>query len=125
MKRIIVCLLSIMLTVVSYGQSNEQSKDAFVLVKVFSKTGSTTATIDFGDGTPQKVFGNEKGKARVFKSNFEPINILIKDGWEIDKFSSLLNNFFTTTLWVMKKQITLETELKEEMITKMELIEGD
>ena len=104
MKRIAVLLLCIMLAVVTYGQSNDTGKDVFVLVKVFSKTGNTTASVDFGDGTPVMVFGNEKGKARVFESNFEPINLLIKDGWEIDKFSSLLNNFFTTTIWVMKKK---------------------
>lgn len=105
MKRTGLLFLFMMLSVVIYGQSNEQSKDVFVLVKVFSKIGNNTASIDFGDGTPVMVFGNEKGKARVFESNFEPINLLIKDGWEIDKFSSLLNNFFTTTIWVMKKKL--------------------
>lgn len=105
MKRITVLLLSVMLIAGIYGQSNDnQSKEVFVLVRVFSKTGSTTASIDFGDGTPEMVFANEKGKARVFESSFEPINLLIKKGWESEKFSSLLNNFFTTTLWVMKKK---------------------
>ena len=125
MKRIAVLLLCIMLAVVTYGQSNDTGKDVFVLVKVFSKTGNTTASIDFGDGTPVMVFGNEKGKARVFESNFEPINLLIKDGWEIDKFSSLLNNFFTTTIWVMKKKTSPESDLKEGMVTKLKLIDGD
>lgn len=96
-----------------------------MLVKVFSKTRNTTASVDFGDGTPVMVFGNEKGKAKVFESNFEPINLLIKDGWEIDKFSSLLNNFFTTTIWVMKKKTSSESDLKEGMVTKMKLIDGD
>lgn len=125
MKRIAVLLLCIMLAVVTYGQSNDTGKDVFVLVKVFSKTGNTTASVDFGDGTPVMVFGNEKGKARVFESNFEPINLLIKDGWEIDKFSSLLNNFFTTTIWVMKKKTSPESDLKEGMVTKLKLIDGD
>lgn len=125
MKRIAVLLLCIMLAVVTYGQSNDTGKDVFVLVKVFSKTGNTTASVDFGDGTPVMVFGNEKGKAKVFESNFEPINLLIKDGWEIDKFSSLLNNFFTTTIWVMKKKTSSESDLKEGMVTKMKLIDGD
>lgn len=125
MKRIAVLLLCIMLAVVTYGQSNDTGKDVFVLVKVFSKTGNTTASVDFGDGTPVMVFGNEKGKAKVFESNFVPINLLIKDGWEIDKFSSLLNNFFTTTIWVMKKKTSSESDLKEGMVTKMKLIDGD
>lgn len=125
MKRIAVLLLCIMLAVVTYGQSNDRGKDVFVLVKVFSKTGNTTASVDFGDGTPVKVSGNEKGKARVFESNFEPMNLLIKDGWEIDNFSSLLNNFFTTTIWVMKKKTNTESDLKEGMVTKMKLIDGD
>lgn len=125
MKRTGLLFLCMMLSVVIYGQSNEQSKDVFVLVKVFSKIGNNTASIDFGDGTPVMVFGNEKGKARVFESNFEPINLLIKDGWEIDKFSSLLNNFFTTTIWVMKKKVAPDINVKEGMTAQMKLIKGD
>ena len=45
MKRIAVLLLCIMLAVVTYGQSNDTGKDVFVLVKVFSKTGNTTAIL--------------------------------------------------------------------------------
>lgn len=116
MKRITVLLLSVMLAVVTYGQNNgEKNKEVFALVKVFTKTGETTATIDFGDGTPRLVFADDRDKKRKFNSNFEPINILIKNGWEIDKFSSLLNNFFTTTLWVMKKKVNEESEAKEGM----------
>lgn len=127
MKRIAVLLLGIMLAIASYGQNEDiqsndvQSKDIFVLVKVFSKTGNTTASIDFGDGSPVMVFADEKEKARVFESNFEPINLLIRHGWEIEKFSSLLNDFFTTTLWVMKKKIKEVSEIKE----GMKLIRGD
>ena len=116
MKRIIVLLLSVLLTVVSYGQNNvDQSREVYVLVKVFDKTGKTTATIDFGEGEPRLAFADEKDKIRNFASNFEPINLLLKNGWEIEKFSSVLNNYFTTTLWVMKKKVNDDSEVKEGM----------
>ena len=67
------------------------------------------------------VFADEKEKARVFESNFEPINLLIRHGWEIENSSSLLYDFLTTTLWVMKKKITEVSEIKE----GMKLIRGD
>ncbi|MBR1652157.1 MAG: hypothetical protein IJ692_02055 [Alloprevotella sp.] len=121
MKRISLLLLSVMLAVVTYGQSGKaetkdiQTKEVFVLVKVFDEKGKTTATIDFGDGTPRMVFADEKDKMRNFESNFEPISLLIKNGWEIDKFSSMLTNFFTVTLWVMKKKVNEESEIREGM----------
>ena len=122
MKRIKVLLIFLMLTIVTYGQSNgDQSRDVFVLVKVFTKTGSNTASIDFGDGTPLMVFADEKEKAKNFQTNFEPINMLIQNGWVIDNFSSMLNDFFTTTIWVMKKKVTEESEIKK----GMKLIRGD
>lgn len=111
MKRISVLLFSVMLAIVTYGQS----KEVYALVKVFDKTGKTTATIDFGDGEPRMVFADEKDKTRNFASNFEPIQLLIKQGWEIEKFSSVLNNYFTTTLWVMKKKVNEESEIHKGM----------
>ena len=116
MKRIAVLLLSIMLAVVTYGQSSgEQPKEVYALVKVFDQTGKTTATIDFGEGEPRFVFADERNKIRNFFSNFEPINLLIKNGWEVEKFSSVLNNYFTTTLWVMKKKVNDASEVMEGM----------
>lgn len=116
MKRITLLLLCIMLAVVTYGQSNsDQSREVYALVKVFDKTGKTTATIDFGEGEPRLVFADERDKIRNFASNFEPINLLIKNGWEIEKFSTVLNNYFTTTLWVVKKKVNMESEVKEGM----------
>lgn len=81
-----------MLAIVTYGQNNGDNsngnhrKDVYALVKVFDRTGKTTATIDFGDGEPRLVFADDNDKIRNFASNFEPINLLIKKGWEIEKF---------------------------------------
>ena len=113
MKRIIVLLLSATLAVVTYGQSNgDQSKDVYALVMVTGRTGDITATIDFGDGTPKKYFADEKEKKRKFESIFEPINLLIKNGWEIDKFSSMVSSINYITHWVMKKKVNDESEAK-------------
>ena len=114
MKRITVLLLSVMLVVITYGQSNgEKNKELFALVKVFSQKSKKTATIDFGDGTPRLYFADEKGKTKNFESDFEPINMLIKKGWEIEKFSSFWDNYNTVTLWIMKKKVNGESEAKE------------
>ena len=78
-----------MLAVVTYGQSNDnQSKDVYAFVIVVKSTDKTTATIDFGDGTPKMAFADEGGKKRKFETPFEPINLLIKNGWEIIRFYS-------------------------------------
>ena len=109
MKRIALLLLYVMMAVVTYGQS----KEAFALVKVFDRGDKITTTIDFGDGNPVMTFVNEKEKMRVFETEMEPINLLIKNGWEIEKFSSLLRGTYTITFWVMKKRINKESEIKE------------
>lgn len=89
MKRIAVLLFAVMLAVVTYGQSNDnQSKDVYAFVIVVKSTDKTTATIDFGDGTPKMAFADERGKKRKFETPFEPINLLIKNGWEIVRFYS-------------------------------------
>lgn len=112
MKRIAVLLFSVMLAVATYGQN----KEIYAMVKVFNNVDKTTATIDFGDGMPRWVFANEKGKKRNFKSNFEPINLLLKNGWEIEKLSSLSTDFFTVTIWVMKKKINEDSEAKDGLV---------
>jgi hypothetical protein len=61
------------------------------------------------------TFANEKEKMRVFESGFEPINLFIKNGWVIEKFSSLLRGAYTITFWVMKKKVNEKSEVKEGM----------
>lgn len=114
MKRFLVLLLSAMLSFVAYGQNNgDQSKYVYALVVSSGKTGDVTASIDFGDGSPKMYFADEKEKKRNFESNFEPINLLIKNGWEIDKFSSMVSSIYLITHWVMKKKVNEESEVKE------------
>lgn len=121
MKRIAVLLLCVMLAVVTYGQSNDdQSKDVYAFVIVIKSTDKTTATIDFGDGTPKMAFADEKGKKRKFETPFEPINLLVKNGWEIDKFSSTVIGVNMITHWVMKKKVNKESDVKEGMKLKEE-----
>lgn len=120
MKRIAVLLLSIMLAVVNYGQSNgEKNKEVYAFVMVVKSTDKTTAKIDFGEGSPLMAFADEKGKKRKFETTFEPINLLIKKGWEIEKFSSMFSSINLITHWIMKKKVNEESEVKE----GMELIE--
>lgn len=117
MKRISVLLFSIMFAVVTYGQSNDdQSKDVYAFVIVGKSTDKTTATIDFGDGTPKMAFADEKGKKRKFEPPFEPINMLIKEGWEIDQFSYTISGVNTISAYVMKKKVIGELEVKEGML---------
>lgn len=117
MKRIAVLLLSIMFAVVTYGQNNEdQSKDVYAFVTVVKSTDKTTATIDFGDGTPKMAFADEKGKKRKFETPFEPINTLIKEGWEIDQFSYTISGVNTISAYIMKKTVIEEFEVKEGML---------
>lgn len=114
MKRITVLLLCAMLTVATYGQSkDDQGKDVYAFVIVIKSTDKTTATIDFGDGTPKMAFADEKGKKRKFETPFEPINLLIKDGWEVDKFSSMVISVNMITHWVIKKKLKEESVIKE------------
>lgn len=116
MKRIAVLLLSIMFAVVTYGQSNDdQSKDVYAFVVVVKSTDKTTATIDFGDGTPKMAFADDKGKKRKFETPFEPINMLIKGGWEIDQFSYIISGNAIAS-YIMKKKVIEESEAKEGMI---------
>lgn len=118
MKRIALLLLYVMLAVVTYGQSSyDQSKEVFALLKVFVGIEST-ATIDFGDGTPRMVFVDDKGKTRKFRTNFEPVNLLIKNGWSIEQLSSYIAYQNTITLWVMKKKVNRDSEIKEGMKIK-------
>jgi hypothetical protein len=117
MKKITVLLLGIMLAIVSYAQSNiSQNREVYAFVMVIKSTDKTTAKIDFGDGSPLMAFADEKGKKRKFETTFEPINLLIKNGWEIEKFSSLFSNINLITHWVMKKKVNEESEVKECMI---------
>lgn len=115
MKRIAVLLLSVMLAV-TYAQCEEaQSKEVYAFVMVVKSTDKTTAKIDFGDGSPLMVFADENEKKRKFETTFEPINLLTKNGWEIDKFSSMFSNINLITHWVMKKKVNEESEIKEGM----------
>ena len=106
-----------MLTVVIYGQSEEaQSKEVYAFVtSVRFGDRKITGTIDFGDGMPRMYFADEKGEKRNFKSLFEPINLLIKNGWEIDKFSSMVISTNYITHWVVKKKVNEESEMKKGM----------
>lgn len=119
MKRITILLLSVMSVVATYGQNNdERGKEIYIFVSVAKSTNEATARIDFGDGSPVMVFTDDKGKKRKFETIFEPINLLVKDGWEIDKFSSMLQNGMFTNLithWVMRKKVNEESEVKEGM----------
>ena len=109
-------MFGIMLVVVSYAQSNiSQSKEVYAFVMVVKSTDKTTAKIDFGDGSPLMAFADEKGKKRKFETTFEPINLLIKNGWEIEKFSSMFSSINLITHWVMKKKVNEESEAKEGM----------
>ena len=117
MKRITVLLLSVLLSVVTHGQSNNgQSRVVYAFVtSVNFGDRKITGTIDFGDGTPRMYFADEKGGKKNFKSLFEPINLLINNGWEIDKFSSMVISINYITHWVMKKKVNEELEVKEGM----------
>lgn len=116
MKRIAVLLLCVMLVVVTYGQSNgDQSKEVYALVRVIYTTTKITAVIDFGDGTPVMAFADEKGGKRKYETVFEPVNTLIKDGWEIDQFSHVISGVNTISTYIMKKKVNNESEVKEGM----------
>lgn len=105
-----------MFAVVTYGQSNDdQSKEVYAFVVVVKSTDKTTATIDFGDGTPKMAFADDKGKKRKFETPFEPINMLIKEGWEIDQFSYIISGNAISS-YIMKKKVIEESEAKEGMI---------
>jgi len=116
MRRIEVLLFCMMLAVVTYSQSNNsQSREVYAFVIVIKSIDKTTATIDFGDGTPRMVIADETGKKRKFETLFEPVNELIKNGWEIGSFSSMVSSVNTITHWVMKRKVNGESEVKEGM----------
>lgn len=113
MKRITVLLLGVMFAAVTYAQGNiSQSREVYAFVMVVESTTKTWAKIDFGDGSPRMAFADEKGKTRKFETIFEPINLLIKNGWEIEKFSSMFSSINLITHWVMKKKVNEESEVK-------------
>jgi len=69
MRRIEVLLFCMMLAVVTYSQSNNsQSREVYAFVIVIKSTDKTTATIDYGDGTPRMVIADETGKKRKFET---------------------------------------------------------
>ena len=116
MKRIAVLLLSVMLALVTYGQSNNsQSCEVYALVRVMYTTTKITAVNDFGDGTPVMAFADEKGGKRKYETVFEPVNTLIKEGWEIDKFSYIISGVNTISTYIMKKKVNEESDVKEGM----------
>ena len=103
-----------MLSVVTYGQSNDaQRREVYAFVMVVKSTDKTTAKIDFGDGSQLMAFADEKGKKRKFETTFEPINFLIKNGWKIENFSSMVSSVNTITHWIVKKKVNEEFEVKE------------
>ena len=111
MNRIAVLLLSVMLAVVNYGQSNDdQSREVYALVTVYSATTRVEAKIDFGDGTKEMFFANEKGNRKKFISFFEPINMLIRDGWKIEHYTLFVAGSCQA---VMKKKVNEESGVKE------------
>lgn len=118
MKRIAVLLLSVMLVVVTYGHSNDDhSWEVYALVTVYTSTTRVEAKIDFGDGTKERFFADEKGSRRKFTSFFEPINMLIKDGWKIEHYTLFVAGSCQA---VMKKKVNEETDVKEGMKLKEE-----
>lgn len=107
-----------MLAVVTYGQSNgDHSKEVYALVTVYTSTTRVEAKIDFGDGTKEKFFADEKGSRRKFTSFFEPINILIKDGWKIEHYTLFVAGSCQA---IMKKLINEGSDVKEGMKLKEE-----
>lgn len=117
MKRIVAFMLCVMLAVIAYGQSSDklnsgnQPKEVYAFVVVSKSTDKTTANIDFGDGSPIKVFADANGKKRKFETPFEPINQLIKNGWSIDKFTSMVIGVNLVTHWIMKKKVITDSEV--------------
>lgn len=79
MKRFAVLLLIFMLAVVTYGQNNDnRNKDVYAFVIVVKSTDKTTATIDFGDGTPKMAFADERGKKENMKLPLSRLIYLLK-----------------------------------------------
>lgn len=109
-----VLLLCTMLAVITYGQSdNDQSKEVYALVTVYSaSTNRAEAKIDFGDGAKAMFFADENGGRRKFVSFFEPINMLIKDGWKIEHYTPFIAGSCQA---VMKKKVNEESDVKEGM----------
>ena len=118
MRRIEILLFCLMLAVASYAQSNDvQSREVYALVTVYTSTTRVEAKIDFGDGSKERFFADEKGSRRKFKSFFEPINMLIKEGWEIEHYTLFVAGSCQA---VMKKKVNEESEVKDGMKLKEE-----
>lgn len=118
MKRIEILLFYMMLAVLAYGQSDDvQSKEVYALVTVYTSTTRVEAKIDFGDGTKERFFADDKGSRRKFASFFEPINMLIKDGWVIEHYTVF---YAGSCQAIMKKKVKEEFEAKEGMRFKDE-----
>lgn len=116
MKRIDVLLFCMMLATLTYGQSNDvQSKEVYALVTVYTSTTRVEAKIDFGDGTKERFFADDKGSRRKFASFFEPINMLIKDGWVIEHYTVF---YAGSCQAIMKKKVKEESEIKKGMELK-------
>lgn len=114
MKRIAVLLLSVMLAVVTYAQSDDdQSREVYALVTVYSaSTNKAEAKIDFGDGTKAMFFADDNGSRRRFVSFFEPINMLIKDGWRIEHYTPFIAG---TCQVIINKKVKEESDVKAGM----------
>lgn len=118
MNRIAVLLLCVMLAVATYGQDEKgQGKEVYALVTVWATTSIVEAKIDFGDGNKAMFFADEKGHRRKFASFFEPINMLIKEGWKIEQYTLYVTNSCQA---IMKKIVSEESEIKKGMKLKEE-----
>ena len=114
-KSFLIFLFCVMFSVVAFCQS----KEVYALIRIVDAAEGIMATFDIGDGTERMEFATEKGKTRKFVSDFEPINILLVNGWEIVKFSCpTLTYTKTSTIWVMKKKVNDDSEIKKGLILK-------
>lgn len=118
MRRFGILLSCLLLAVVTYAQNNvDQNKEVYALVTVYASTTRVEAKIDFGDGTKERFFADEKGSRRKFTSFFEPINLLIKDGWKVEHYTSFVAGSCQA---VMKKKVNEELEVKMGLTLKEE-----
>lgn len=118
MKRFVVLLLSVMLAVMTYGQNNDDKvKEVYALITIYSANSKAEAKIDFGDGTKAMFFADDNGSRRKFVSFFEPINMLIKDGWRIEHYTPFIAG---TCQVIINKKVKEESQVKEGMKLKEE-----
>lgn len=114
-KSFLILLFCVMFSVVAFCQS----KEVYALIRIVNVAEGIVASFDIGDGEKRMEFATEKGKTRKFKSDFEPMNILLMNGWEIVKFScTTLTYTNTNTIWVMKKKVNDDSEIKKGLILK-------